>query len=791
MECTEYPDIISSINGDRIIGLSEKEVNERVLKGEVNTLQKAPSRTVPQMIRANFFNIFNGLNLVLAGIVIFAGSPKNAIFALVIVVNSIIGVFQELNARKTLERLSVLSMASAKVLRSGKVKEIPIEDIVKDDILFLSVGQQVLADCILVHGNELEVDESMLTGEADPINKKAKDSLLSGSFVVAGEGYAKVLKVGKETYTSKLASEAKKFKIINSELQSSINKIIRLLLWLIVPVGIVLTITQLFYTDAGWSGALIGAVSGIVGMVPEGLVLLTSTTFIVSIIKLAKYNTLVQQLSATEGLARVDLLCLDKTGTITEGKLELSEIITISDIDIKEIEIALSAMVHNLPSKNPTQEAILNKYKEKPDVEVKEIVPFSSGRKWGGIILEKYGAWILGAPEIVLGTRYKEYSEMISERAEEGKRVLIFAKAEQRSLKLGIGKKIDEAALIIIEDIIREEAPEVLNYFKEEGVNIKVISGDNPITVSAVAMRAGVDGWDKYIDARKLPESVDQLSKVIEDYDIFGRVTPHQKKNLVKAFQKNGHMVAMTGDGVNDVLALKEADCGIAMGNGSDATKAVAQLVLLDSKFSSLPQIVAEGRQQINNLERVAELFLSKTVFYVLLAFIFCVVRLPYPILPIQSSLVGSTAIGIPSLFLAMLSFKGKVEPNFLKRILSASVPNGIIMVIFTTISYVMAYSSGVGVHKSRTVALLVLAAISLIILIRVSYPLTKLKIVLTGSMAAVIALFYIVPIGRRIFSLTPINHVDVLIAVIFAALSLPLMHIGVRISKKILKLPS
>lgn len=789
MECKSYEDINSSSIQKKLIGLSDREVKDRITRGEVNKVPKAPSRTVPQMIRANFFNIFNGLNLVLASVVIIAGSPKNAIFALVIVINSIIGVIQELSARKTLEKLSVLSMAHANVLRNGKVKEITIEEMVKDDILFLSTGQQILADCTLIHGNELEVDESMLTGEADPVNKKAEDDLLSGSFIVAGEGYAKVTKVGKETYSSKLADEARKFKVINSELQSSINKIIRLLLWLIVPVGIILTVTQLMFTKVGWNGALIGAVSGIVGMIPEGLVLLTSTTFIVSVVKLGKYNTLVQQLSATEGLARVDVLCLDKTGTITEGKLELVDVVALENGDKSEIDLILSAIVHNLPSKNPTQAAILEKYTEKPQVDILEIVPFSSRRKWGGIILGGHGAWVMGAPEIILGDRYSEYSDMIEKEASKGKRILLLAKVEQKSLKLGIGKKVNEAAIILIEDVIRKEAPEVLKYFEEEGVNVKVISGDNPVTVSAVAMRAGVEGSDKYIDARKLPTEVNELRKVIDNYNIFGRVTPHQKKDLVKAFQANGHMVAMTGDGVNDVLALKESDCGIAMANGSDATKAVAQLVLLDSKFSSLPKIVAEGRKQINNLERVAELFLSKTVFFVILAFLFCLIRLPYPILPIQASLVGSYAIGIPSLFLAMLPYKGKVEGEFLKRILCVSIPNGIIMVSFTTISYLMTYFAGASIDKCRTVALLVLVGVSLVILVRVSHPLDSFKTGLITAMGLWVAICYLTPIGRWIFSLTPINHWDILIAGIFSAASLPLMFIGVRIARKVIKI--
>lgn len=763
-------------------GLNDDEVKQRIESGDVNKVPKAPSRTMWQMVKANFFNIFTVINLVLAGIVLLAGSPKNAIFAFVIIINSFIGISQEIKSKNTLEKLSVINMAHGVVVRNGKKKKIPVDELVKDDIVFLESGQQILADCETIFSNELEVDESMLTGEADPVHKKINSKLLSGSFVVAGEAYAKITSVGKETYSSKLADEARKFKVVNSKFQDAINKIIKVLLWLIVPIGICLMTTQLIFTKCSYKEAAIAAVSGIVGMIPEGLVLLTSTTFIVSVVKLAKHHTLIQQLSATELLARVDILCLDKTGTITEGKLELAQIIPLGDSDKEELNKALSVLVHNLPSKNPTQQAILDKLQDCPSASVIEKVPFSSKRKWGGIQTEEFGTYYLGAPEIILGSRYEEYEKLIEDKAKDGMRVLLFAKSKKcDSIVQSIKdvQNIEEKALVIIQDIIRDEAPEVLSFFDKEGVDIKIVSGDNPVTVSAVAKRAGVKNAERYIDARTLPINLKELRGVVGKYTVFGRVTPHQKKNIVKALHDNNHTVAMTGDGVNDVLALKESDCGIAMANGSDATKAVAQLVLMDSNFSSLPKVVAEGRKQINNLDRVSELFLSKTVFFVLMAFIFCLMRYPYPILPIQSSLTGSLAIGLPSLVLAMLPYEGNIKKEeFLPSILKRSLPNGIVSVIFTTLAFVIDFLTHNELDHSRTVALLVFSGINFIILIKVSLPLNKIKDLIAACAIGAFALAYTIPLSRDIFSLTSLGLKSLLISMILIMLSIPVMYL-------------
>lgn len=756
-------------NDEEILGLTSKEVKQRIKEGKVNHIPKTPSRTIFQIIRANLFTKFNAINFALAAVIILAGSPKNAIFVGVIIVNTLIGVIQEVKAKRTLEKLSVISMAHAKVLRDGSVKEIPIEEIVLDDVIYLETGMQVLADGEVLQSNGLEIDESMLTGEADAIAKNTKEKLLSGSFVVSGDGYAVVTKVGKETYSSSLAEEARQFKIINSELQAAIDKIFKVIIWIVPPLSAFLIVSQLRIPGNTWQDAAIGAVSGIVGMIPEGLVLLTSATFIVSIIKLSKYDTLVQELCATEVLARVDVLCLDKTGTITQGDLRLAEVKSIGSIDSEEIDDILAVLINNVPSNNPTQKAILQKYKEyDKSIKCTDKIAFSSKRKWSGAAFEGLGTWILGAPEIILNKEYHFIEGMVKEEAKKGKRVLLLAQLHNE-LNEKLEGKIESAALILIEDIIREAAPQVLEYFREEGVEVKIISGDSPVTVSEVARRAGVKNWDKYIDARELPEDHEELKKVIEETTVFGRVTPHQKKKIVVALQEMNHTVAMTGDGVNDVLALKASDCGIAMANGSDATKAVAQLVLMKSDFSALPKVLEEGRKQINNLERVSELFLSKTIFCIILSFACSILFIEFPILPIQLSLIGSCAIGIPSFFLALLPSKGGVKKGFLTRIVTVSVPNGILLAVFTLVTVLLSIQMKLPMQYSRTLAVLMFGGMSMVILFRVARPLTKFKTILCFAMFGAIILGFLTPIGRYVFSLSRVElrHWVIALAVI------------------------
>ncbi|WP_291580181.1 HAD-IC family P-type ATPase [Clostridium sp. UBA6640] len=769
-------------------GLTDKEVKDRVKKGKVNIIPKTPSRTIWQIIRANLFTSFNALNAVLAIIVIAAGSPKNALFAGVIISNTMIGVIQEVRAKAIIEKLSLLNMTNVKVMRDGVEKEISMEDLVIDDIMVLNPGAKIAADAEILYGSEIEVDESLLTGESDPVLKKYSSKILSGSFVVAGNGYAKVTSVGADTYSAKLAEEAKRYKLINSELQIAVNKIFKVIIWIVIPIGILLVATQLFFADRSWQDAVIGASSGIIGMVPEGFVLLTSATFIVAVIRLSKWDTLVQELPATEVLARVDVLCLDKTGTITEGRLKVADIMPLENSNINDIEEILAGIVHGSPSINPTQQAILEKYKDKPELKIKNKIPFSSEKKWSGVEFEEKGAWVLGAPEMILNDEYEEIKSMVEGEAIKGRRVLLLAKTSEDEFKNQTLNDVEKTALILIEDIIREEATKSFQYFEEEGVELKIISGDNPVTVSAVAKKAGIKSADKYVDARTLPEDSEQLAEIIENNTIFGRVTPHQKKEIVKSLQLKGHIVAMTGDGVNDVLALKEADCGIAMANGSDATKAVAQLVLLNSDFSALPKVVVEGRRLINNLEKVSELFLSKTVCSIILSFIFGLILLPFPFMPIQFSLIGSVAIGIPSFFLALAPNKERVNRGFLKRVLQVAIPNGIVTGLSTLVIFLLGYFNNLTIEQCRTLSILVLGGISLVVLLKVAKPLNAFKALLVMVMAILFSAAFVIPQARELFMFYNTDKIYTFISILLIILSVPFIHMITNITKKIFK---
>lgn len=768
-------EVINEYNG---IGLSDLEVKSRIKKGQSNIIPKAPSRTIWQILRANLFNRFNALNTVLALLVTIAGSPKDAIFAVVILTNTLLGVFQELRAKKTLEDLSILNKLHSNVIRNNKLVDISIEEVVIDDVIVLSPGDQVVADIRVMEGSQFEVDESMLTGESDAILKLNGDKIYSGSFVKSGIGYTKVIEVGQNTYVAKLSKEAKKFKILHSELQDSINKILKVLTWLIIPVGIILFSTQLLSVNKSWQESIISATAGIIGMIPEGLVLLTTLTFVAGVVRLSKWNTLVQELPATEVLARVDILCLDKTGTITEGRLKLTNIINLSQSYEDEIEEVLSTIVHASPSSNATQQCILDKFKKTSSKKVVKYIPFSSERKWCGAELDNEETWILGAPEMILGDWYKSIREEVEIEASKGKRVLLLAILKDGVLQEDLKGEIESVSLILLEDVIRKEAPETLEYFKKQGVKLKIISGDNPLTVATIAKRAGVEGAENYIDARDISSEPKELEELIENNTVFGRVTPHQKRDFVKALQRSGHIVAMTGDGINDVLALKESDCGIAMANGSDATKAVAQLILLDSNFNALPEVVLEGRRMINNLEMVSELFLTKAVYSTILSIIFSICLLPYPFTPIQLSLIGSIAIGIPSFFLALGPNKDRVKSQYLRRVLEAAISNGVVISIFITAIFMFAYNSNMSVDDGRSLAVIVLGGISLLILAKLSRPLNYLKLILVCTTMLIFSAAFFIPVSKSIFELSLKGITNVSFAVILVVIAVPVITI-------------
>lgn len=756
-------------NNLNIVGLTKEEVSLRIKEGKINIIPKPPSRTLWEILRANLFTGFNAINAVLAVAVFIAGSPKDSIFAIVIVSNAIIGIYQELKAKKTLEKLSLIKGNNVKVLRYKNIENINAERLVIDDIIFLNSGDQILVDCEVLPNNSIEVDESLLTGESESILKKHGEKLLSGSFIVSGSCYAKVVSVGSNTYSSKLVEEARKFKIINSQLQNAINKIFKVVLYFIIPIGILLTFTQLFIAKRTWQDAILGSVSGIIGMIPEGLVLLTSSTFIIAIIRLSKWDTLIQELPATEVLARVDVLCLDKTGTITRGDLKLDKVVPLNDYSEEYIGNILSAIIHSSENLSQTQKAILQKYPNNYNLVIKNKIPFSSSRKWEAISFKDEGSWILGAPEFILKNRYNEVSDEVEKAALEGKRVLLLAKFNGDVLDDRLNGDIEKAALLFIGDVIRENAEETVKYFSEQGVTLKIISGDNPITVSTIAKKVGIKGAENYIDARNLPKDNEKLQRIIENTTVFGRVSPYEKREIIKALKKNGHTVAMTGDGVNDILALKESDCGIAMATGSDATKAVAQLVLLNSDFSSLPHVVKEGRKLINNLEKVSELFVSKTVYSILLALIFTLILKPFPLLPIQLTFAGALTIGMPSFFLALEENNEIIKKGFLRRVLRYAIPNGVVIGISTTIMFLVAYYNGLSITQCRSISLMIFALLSLFILLKVALPINKYRLCIVNSMIGLLVLFFSVPLLRRILDidLFPVSYILIMIIIL------------------------
>ena len=654
------------------IGLTKEEVEERIKENKVNYDTSLPTKSIKTIVRENIFTLFNLINILLGVAVFCVGSYKNLLFLIVIFCNTAISIIQEINSKKAVDKLSILAQAKVNCIRDGEKQEIGINSIVLDDLLMLETGNQIVADSIILEG-EVEVNESFITGESDVIYKRKGDTLLSGSFVVSGKCKAEVIHIGDENYTSKISSGAKYVKKVNSEIMKSLNGIIKIVSIAIVPIGILLFFNQLGLTENSFKNAVVNTVAAIIGMIPEGLVLLTSTVLAVSVIRLSKRKVLVQELYCIETLARVDTLCLDKTGTITEGRMEVNDIIEITKSK-EELEEILSEIASASDDNNSTIEAIRTKYKNKQKWKVINKIPFSSQKKWSGVCFKDKGSYIIGAPEFVLREKYDEYKERI-EKYSNDYRVIIVANSEGDFIEKELPDKLEVLGFVLISDVIRKEASKTLKYFKEQGVNIKIISGDNPITVSKIAKRADVENSEKYINMQEI-KTKEQLEKAAKEYTIFGRVTPVQKKELVQALKKEGHTVAMTGDGVNDVLALKEADCSIAMASGSDATRNVAELVLLDSNFASMPEIVLEGRRTINNIERSATLFLVKTIYASILAIIFLFVNMPYPFMPIQLTLISTVTIGIPSFVLALEPNKERIKGKFLRNVISRALRN-------------------------------------------------------------------------------------------------------------------
>jgi len=755
-----------------INGLSSSEVNIRIKKGKVNYDTTTPSKSVKQILIENTFTLFNFINLVLGVAIVLVGSYKNLLFLGVVICNTLISTIQEIRAKKIVDKLSVISSSKAKVIRDGKEKEVSLDEIVLDDVIIYNLGNQIVTDSKIIIG-ECEVNESFITGEAKTIFKKEGDTLLSGSFIVSGSVKAKVIHVGLDNYTSVISHDAKQMKKeINSEIMKSLNKIVKYVSIALVPIGILLLLRQ-FSIDGNTTGnAVVTVVAAVVGMIPEGLILLVSTVLAISVLRLSKENVLVQDLYALETLARVDTLCLDKTGTITEGKMEVIDVVPLDNHAINEIDEVLEIISTNLDDKNPTFNAINDKYGNESKVKALKKIPFSSDRKYSGVTL-KNESYIMGAPEFVLGDNIKKYQKKIDELSEEN-RVLVLVKADAiKNNELPLN--MIPLGLVLIRDKVRKEAINTLRYFMDNDVNIKVISGDSVSTVTNVAKAVGIEINGAY-DARKIDNETD-LNLVVEENTVFGRVRPEQKRMLISALKNNGHVVAMTGDGVNDVLALKESDCGVAMNDGSDAARNVSELVLLDSNFDSMPEIVKEGRRTINNVERSATLFLSKTIYASLLALLFLFINYTYPFIPIQMTLINSLTIGIPAFILALEPNKSRVKGKFFINVISKAIPSGITTVVNILLLVFIASLLNIPNEQTSTIAVIITAYTAILLIYRISKPLNLLRKSLLVLLTGIFLVMILTPIGRSIFSLEWLTPNSLLIL-------LPLMYISTRLFK-------
>ena len=735
---------------ETLVGLSAAEVAERVADGRVNDVPEAPVRTTGQILRANVLTPVNGIMGALLVLILAAGFPGDALFAGVIFSNSLIGVVQELRARRTLSELAVLSAPRARVVRDGRAAEVGVSEVVADDLLELRPGDQVVVDGEVVEAAGLEIDESLLTGEADPVDRGPGDQVLSGSFVAAGSGSYRATRVGADSYAASLSEEARRFKLADSELRAGVNAILRWLV-VIIPPAAGLLLLRLLATEDQWPEALRGTVAAAVAMVPDGLVLLTSLAFITGVVALARRRALCKELASVELLARVDVLCLDKTGTITTGEISLASVETLDEGDPTD---ALGAVAAADPSPNATLAALAETHPD-PGWEVTSTRPFSSARKWASTDFAERGTYHLGAPEILLEADDEENRRRVATHAAEGRRVLVLTRAHSQTHDpedLPDGRI--PVCLVLLEDTVRPDAPEILDYFGNQGVELKVISGDHPATVAAVARRAGVPGAAVGIDARELPDGGEALADAVDGASVFGRVSPHQKRAMVAALQARGRTVAMTGDGVNDVLALKDADMGIAMGSGSSASRAVAQLVLLDNRLATLPRVLAEGRRVINNIERVANLFIAKAGYAVLLTALVGLLGVPFPFRPKQLTLIGTFSIGVPGFFLALAPDDSLVRPGFLRRVLSYSLPAGGAAAAATLTCYEVVRRSSATLAEARTAATVTLLAVGLVILLVVSRPVRVWKLVLAAAMGLSYGAVVAIEAGRRYFEM-------------------------------------
>ncbi|MFB7412975.1 HAD-IC family P-type ATPase [Streptomyces sp. NPDC056202] len=744
----------------RPAGLTSAEVAERVARGEINDVPVRSSRSTKDIVRGNVFTRFNAIIGVLWVIMLIVAPIQDSLFGFVIIANTGIGIIQELRAKKTLDGLAVIGEAKPTVRRDGVAAELSTSEIVLGDLIELGPGDKVVVDGEVAEADSLEIDESLLTGEADPVVKKPGDLMMSGSFVVAGGGAFTATKVGREAYAAQLAEEASRFTLVHSELRTGISTILKYVTWMMIPTAIGLVISQLVVKDDNFKDAIARTVGGIVPMIPEGLVLLTSVAFAIGVVRLGRKQCLVQELPAIEGLARVDVVCLDKTGTLTEGGMDVTELRPLGGADETYVRTVLGAFGESDPRPNASLQAIIDAYPDTVEWRCTEALPFSSARKYSGAAFSEgngeNSTWLLGAPDVLLPAGDPTLTE-IDHLNEQGLRVLLLARTANELDSPEVATGAQPTALVVLEQRLRPDAADTLAYFADQNVATKVISGDNAVSVGAVAGKLDMPGAANTVDARTLPTDREEMAKVLDENAVFGRVTPQQKRDMVAALQSHGHTVAMTGDGVNDVLALKDADIGVSMGSGSEATRAVAQIVLLNNSFATLPSVVSEGRRVIGNITRVATLFLTKTVYSVLLAVLVVCSQVEYPFLPRHLTLLSTLTIGIPAFFLALAPNKERAKPNFVRRVMRYAIPGGVIAAAATFTTYLLArhHYSGEGALEAETsAATLTLFLVSMWVLAIIARPYTWWRLTLVATMGGAFLLVLVVPWLQDFFAL-------------------------------------
>ena len=762
-----------------ILGLREEEVLERKARGQVNVVDKKTVKSNWEIISGNIFTVFNLYNFIIAIALMSVGAYSNLAFILIIILNISIGSFQEIHAKNMVAKLSVLTVSKTHVMRDGKERSIDVEDVVLDDTIILNMGNQISSDSIVISG-KIEVNESLLTGESDTITKVPGDKLFSGSYVVSGNCYARVEKVGKDNLAAEITLKSKKHKKVNSELLKSMRKVTKITSYIIVPVGILLFIEAYFFRGEVLKSSVVSTSAALLGMLPKGLVLLISISLATGVIKLSKKKVLVQDLYSVETLAHVDVLCLDKTGTITEGKMQVSNIETFNE-DVVPISInkALSAFVNEMGDNNGTFQALKDYFKEEDKFEVDYKNSFSSERKWSSISFKEIGTIIVGAPEKLMAKSDFVMKENIIEAQKQGKRVLLVGYCKdivEDSLQ-----DIEIVAAIEVSDPLRKNAKEMLGFFKGEGVTVKVISGDNPLTVSSIARQAGLEDYKSYIDLSTIKND-DEIIDLVDKYSIFARVSPNQKALLVKGLQSKGHTVAMTGDGVNDVIALRQADCSITLPEASDVAKQVSQIVLLNSDFGVLKDVLMEGRRVVNNITSVATIFFIKTLYSIMLSMLNIVTFTAFPFMPIQITLIDLAIEGYTSFFISFEPNGKQIKESFLKSVLKNSFPYSLVIIINIVTLYFLAPALNIEVPQMKTIMYYMIGFTSILAVIRVCRPFNKMRVFLCSTTA--IGFFTATILFRKILHVSSLQMQEIVVFLIMAIISVILILIKKHVIK-------